>query len=181
LRLSRDTKELEVAVEPRQKEARNIFGERRDEWMIGIGSQVVIEKGNPGLSVIKAFTQTYEYARLTLVALFKMVTGEVSPRNLGGPILIAQMAGQQAQEGFASFLAFVAVLSINLGVLNLLPIPVLDGGHLLFFLVEAVIGRPVSLRYREVAQQVGIFLLLLLMVYAFYNDIARFFEKQVGG
>jgi regulator of sigma E protease len=181
LRLSRDTKELEVAVEPRQKEARNIFGERRDEWMIGIGSQVVIEKGNPGLSVIKAFTQTYEYAKLTLVALFKMVTGEVSPRNLGGPILIAQMAGQQAQEGFASFLAFVAVLSINLGVLNLLPIPVLDGGHLLFFLVEAVIGRPVSLRYREVAQQVGIFLLLLLMVYAFYNDIARFFEKQVGG
>jgi regulator of sigma E protease len=181
LRLARDTKELEVAVEPRKKEARNIFGERRDEWMIGIGSQVVIEKGNPGLSILKAFTQTYEYAKLTLVALFKMVTGEVSPRNLGGPILIAQMAGQQAQEGFASFLAFVAVLSINLGVLNLLPIPVLDGGHLLFFLVEGVIGRPVSLRYREVAQQVGIFLLLLLMVYAFYNDIARFFEKQVGG
>jgi regulator of sigma E protease len=181
LRLLRENKELEVAVEPRKTEARNIFGERRDEWMIGIGSQVVIEKGNPGLSIVKAFTQTYEYAKLTLVALVKMATGEVSPRNLGGPILIAQMAGQQAQEGFASFLAFVAVLSINLGVLNLLPIPVLDGGHLLFFLVEAVIGRPVSLRYREVAQQVGIFLLLLLMVYAFYNDIARFFEKQVGG
>jgi regulator of sigma E protease len=181
LRLRRSDKEIEVIVEPRKKEARNIFGERRDEWMIGIGSQVTIEKGNPGLSIIKAFTQTYEYAKLTLVALFKMVTGEVSPRNLGGPILIAQMAGQQAQEGFASFLAFVAVLSINLGVLNLLPIPVLDGGHLLFFLVEAVIGRPVSVRYREMAQQVGIFLLLLLMVYAFYNDIARFFEKQVGG
>lgn len=181
LRVLREGKEVDVTVEPRKKEARNIFGERRDEWMIGIGSQVTIEKGNPGLSVIKAFTQTFEYAKLTLVALFKMVTGEVSPRNLGGPILIAQMAGQQAQEGFASFLAFVAVLSINLGVLNLLPIPVLDGGHLLFFLVEAVIGRPVSVRYREVAQQVGIFLLLLLMVYAFYNDIARFFEKQVGG
>ncbi|HEX2230264.1 MAG TPA: RIP metalloprotease RseP [Candidatus Binatia bacterium] len=181
LRLLRASEEVDVAVEPRQKEARNIFGERRDEWMIGIGSQVILEKGNPGLSIVKAFTQTYDYAKLTLVALFKMVTGEVSPRNLGGPILIAQMAGQQAQEGFASFLAFVAVLSINLGVLNLLPIPVLDGGHLLFFLVEAVIGRPVSLRYREVAQQVGIFLLLLLMVYAFYNDIARFFEKQVGG
>ena len=181
LRVLRNSQEVEVAVEPRKKEALNIFGERRDEWMIGIGSQVTIEKGNTGLSIIKAFTQTYEYAKLTLVALFKMVTGEVSPRNLGGPILIAQMAGQQAQEGFASFLAFVAILSINLGVLNLLPIPVLDGGHLLFFLMEAVIGRPVSVRYREVAQQVGIFLLLLLMVYAFYNDIARFFEKQVGG
>jgi regulator of sigma E protease len=181
LRVLRESKEVDLTVEPRKKEARNIFGERRDEWMIGIGSQVTIEKGNPGLSIIKAFTQTYEYAKLTLVALFKMITGEVSPRNLGGPILIAQMAGQQAQEGFASFLAFVAVLSINLGVLNLLPVPVLDGGHLLFFLVEAVIGRPVSVRYREVAQQVGVFLLLLLMVYAFYNDIARFFEKQVGG
>ena len=66
-------------------------------------------------------------------------------------------------------------------MLNLLPIPVLDGGHLLFFLVESVIGRPVSVRHREMAQQVGIFLLMLLMIYAFYNDIARFFEKQVGG
>jgi regulator of sigma E protease len=181
LRIVRQEKELELAVEPRRKEARNIFGEVRDEWMIGIGSQVTLEKGKPGLSIVRAFTQTYEYAKLTLLALFKMVTGEVSPKNLGGPILIAQMAGQQAQEGFASFMAFVAVLSINLGVLNLLPIPVLDGGHLLFFLVEALIGRPVSVRYREAAQQVGIFLLLLLMVYAFYNDIARFFEKQVGG
>jgi regulator of sigma E protease len=181
LQLRRGDDQLQVTVEPRKKEARNIFGERRDEWMIGIGSQVSLEKGNAGLSIARAFGQTYEYAKLTLMALFKMVTGEVSPRNLGGPILIAQMAGQQAQEGFASFLAFVAVLSINLGVLNLLPIPVLDGGHLLFFIVEAVIGRPVSVRYRDMAQQVGIFLLLLLMVYAFYNDIARFFENQVGG
>jgi regulator of sigma E protease len=177
----RGAEEVMVTVVPRKKEARNIFGELRDEWMIGIGSQVTMEKGNAGLSIVKAFTQTYDYAKLTLVALYKMVTGEVSPRNLGGPILIAQMAGQQAQDGIASFLAFVAVLSINLGVLNLLPIPVLDGGHLLFFMVEAVIGRPVAVRHREVAQQVGIFLLMLLMVYAFYNDIARFFEKQVGG
>jgi regulator of sigma E protease len=181
LQVQRGSGEVAITVEPRKKEARNIFGESREEWMIGIGSQVTIEKGNAGLSVVKAFTQTYDYSKLTLVALYKMITGEVSPRNLGGPILIAQMAGQQAQEGFASFLAFIAVLSINLGVLNLLPIPVLDGGHLLFFAVEALIGRPVSLRHREVAQQVGIFLLVLLMVYAFYNDIARFFEKQVGG
>jgi regulator of sigma E protease len=110
-----------------------------------------------------------------------MITREVSPRNLGGPILIAQMAGQQAQEGIGSFLAFLAVLSINLGVLNLLPVPVLDGGHLFFFAVEAIIGRPVSLKYREKAQQVGIFLLLLLMIFAFANDIFRLFEKPVGG
>ena len=181
LQLRRDNQEIPVTVQPAKREGRNIFGEKREEWMIGIGSQTSMQKGSPGLAIVKAFQQTYEYAKITLMALYKMVRGEVSPRNLGGPILIAQMAGQQAQEGLGSFLGFVAVLSINLGVLNLLPIPVLDGGHLLFFLVEAIIGRPVAVKHREMAQQVGVFLLMLLMVYAFYNDIARFFEKQVGG
>jgi regulator of sigma E protease len=181
VQIRRASQDTIVTVQPLKKEGRNIFGEKRDEWMIGIGSQVSIEKGNPGLAVVKAFQQTYDYAKLTLLALYKMIKGDVSPRNLGGPILIAQMAGQQAQEGLGSFLAFIAVLSINLGVLNLLPIPVLDGGHLLFFLVESAIGRPVAVRHREMAQQVGIFLLMLLMIYAFYNDIARFFERQVGG
>jgi regulator of sigma E protease len=181
LQIRRDSELITVTVHPAKREGRNIFGEKTDEWMIGIGNHVSIEKGNPRLAIVKAFQQTYDYAKLTLLALYKMIKGEVSPRNLGGPILIAQMAGQQAQEGLGSFLAFVAILSINLGVLNLLPIPVLDGGHLLFFLVEAVIGRPVAVKHREMAQQVGIFLLMLLMIYAFYNDIARFFEKQVGG
>src|SRR5215467_1846072 len=181
VQIRRQSKDITLTVQPMKKEGRNIFGEVRDEWMIGIGSQVSIEKGNPGLAVVKAFQQTYEYAKLTLLALYKIVKGDVSPRNLGGPILIAQMAGQQAQEGLGSFLAFLAVLSINLGVLNSLPVPVLDGGHLLFFLVEAVIRKPVSVKYREMAQQVGICLLALLMIYAFYNDIVRFFEKQVGG
>jgi regulator of sigma E protease len=181
LRVQRGDQELTVTVQPRKKEVKNIFGELKEDWMIGIGSQVSIEKGDPGLAISKAFVQTYEYSKLTLVGLYKMITREVSPRNLGGPILIAQLAGQQAQEGVGSFLAFLAVLSINLGVLNLLPVPVLDGGHLFFFAVEAIIGRPVSLRYREKAQQVGIFLLLLLMIFAFANDIFRLFEKPVGG
>jgi regulator of sigma E protease len=181
LQIRRGEETKNITVQPIQKEGRNIFGERKDDWIIGIGSQVSIEKGNPGLAVVKAVVQTYDYAKLTLMAFYKMLVGDVSPRNIGGPILIAQMAGQQAQEGLGSFLAFLAVLSINLGVLNLLPVPVLDGGHLLFFLVEAVIRKPLSVKYREVAQQVGICLLALLMVYAFYNDIVRFFEKQVGG
>jgi regulator of sigma E protease len=181
LRVQRGDQELMVTVQPRKKEVKNIFGELKEDWMIGIGSQVSIEKGDPGLAISKAFVQTYEYSKLTLVGLYKMITREVSPRNLGGPILIAQMAGQQAQEGIGSYLAFLAVLSINLGVLNLLPVPVLDGGHLFFFAVEAIIRRPVSLKYREKAQQVGIFLLLLLMIFAFANDIFRLFEKPVGG
>jgi len=181
LRVHRGEENLNLSVQPNRKEGRNVFGERKDDWIIGISSQVTIEKGNAGLAVVRAFTQTYDYAKLTLMAFYKMVVGDVSPRNIGGPILIAQMAGQQAQEGVGSFLAFLAVLSINLGVLNLLPVPVLDGGHLLFFIVEAVIRKPVAVKYREMAQQVGICLLAMLMVYAFYNDIVRFFEKQVGG
>jgi len=181
MQIQRDSQQLSLTVQPVKKAGRSIFGEKLDIWVIGIGSQVSIEKGNPGQAVVRAFQQTYEYSKLTLLALYKMINGDVSPRNLGGPIMIAQMAGQQAQEGLGNFLAFLAVLSINLGVLNLLPVPVLDGGHLLFFVVEAIIGRPVAVKHRERAQQVGIFLLMLLMVYAFYNDIARFFEKQVGG
>ena len=181
LHVRRGEETLKITVQPTQKEGKTIFGERKDDWIIGIGSQVTMEKGKPGLSVVRAFYQTYEYCKITLLAFYKMILGDVSPRNIGGPILIAQMAGQQAQEGLGSFLAFLAVLSINLGVLNLLPVPVLDGGHLLFFLVEAVIRKPVAIKYREMAQQVGICLLALLMVYAFYNDIVRFFEKQVGG
>ena len=181
LRVRRGTETVDLKVKPMSKEGRNVFGERKDDWIIGISSQVTIEKGNAGRSVVRAFYQTYEYSKVTLMAFYKMLLGDVSPRNIGGPILIAQMAGQQAQEGIGSFLAFLAILSINLGVLNLLPIPVLDGGHLVFFMVEAVTRKPVAIKYRELAQQVGICLLALLMVYAFYNDIVRFFEKQVGG
>lgn len=174
-RLQRDSRELELTVQPIRREGKNIFGERQESWAIGIASEVAIEKSDPLLAVGQAFSKTGEYSILTLVALFKMIKGEVSPKTLGGPLLIAQMAGQQAREGLGSFFFFVAILSVNLGVLNLLPIPVLDGGHLLFFLLEGILGRPVKLKHRERAQQVGIFVLIMIMIYAFYNDIARFF------
>lgn len=176
LRLRRDNRAIEIVVQPAKREGRNTFNERIDTWAIGVASEVVIERTNPVLAVGKAFYKTGEYSILTLVALYKMVKGEVSPRNLGGPLLIAQMAGQQAREGLTSFFFFIAILSVNLGVLNFLPIPVLDGGHLLFFLFEWILGRPLELRHREKAQQIGVFILVLIMIYAFYNDITRFFE-----
>jgi len=175
LRIQRDGQEVKLAVQPIKREGRNVFGERQESWAIGIASEPALEKSSPLLAVREAFSRTWDYSSLTLVALFKMIKGEVSPKTLGGPLLIAQMAGQQAREGLGSFFFFVAILSINLGVLNLLPIPVLDGGHLLFFLLEGILGRPVKLKHRERAQQVGIFVLIMIMVYAFYNDIARFF------
>jgi regulator of sigma E protease len=176
LRIMRDSREIEITVSPARSETRNVFGEKQEVWFIGIASEPAIERGNPLLAVGQAFYKTGEYSVVTLLALFKMVTGDLSPKNLGGPLLIAQMAGQQAREGLASFFFFVAMLSINLGVLNLLPIPVLDGGHLFFFLLEWLLGRPVEVKQRERAQQVGIFILIGVMIYAFYNDIARFFE-----
>jgi regulator of sigma E protease len=123
-----------------------------------------------------AARQVYFYSELIVLSLAKMVQGKVSARELGGPITIARIAGERAQSGLKSLLEFMAFLGVNLGVLNLLPIPVLDGGHLAFFAAEAVFRRPVEARVREVAQQVGLFLLVSLMLFAVYNDIYRWIQ-----
>jgi regulator of sigma E protease len=112
-------------------------------------------------------------AELVAIGLFKMVTGHVALRELGGPIAIAQAAGQHAREGAANFVYMLAFLSVNLAVLNVLPIPALDGGHLALFGIEALIRRPLPAQHRELAQRVGLLLLLTLMVFVFYNDIHR--------
>jgi regulator of sigma E protease len=103
----------------------------------------------------------------------KLFTGSVSAKNIGGPITVVQVAGQAAQTDFAAILSVLAFISIQLGILNLLPIPILDGGHILFYTIELIIRRPLSVRAREMAQQVGMAMLLMLMVLAFYNDIVR--------
>jgi regulator of sigma E protease len=131
-----------------------------------------------GQAFVESFAKTYEISYLTVLSIVKLIQGVVSTKTLGGPIMIAQMAGEQAREGAANLVFFIALLSINLAVLNFLPIPVLDGGHLLFFLIEAVMGKPVNRRVREVAQQAGIFVLLLLMIFVFYNDISRIFSTS---
>ena len=117
--------------------------------------------------------RTAEVTELTAVGLYKIAVGQLDRRNIGGPIQIAVTAGEQARQGLPSLAFFTAVISVNLFILNLLPVPMLDGGHLLFFVCEAVLGRPLSVRKREVAQRVGFVLLMLLMVYAVYNDLDR--------
>jgi len=109
----------------------------------------------------------------TLRMLGRMVTGEVSIKNISGPINIAQFAGASAQAGVSNFLGFLAIVSISLGVLNLLPVPVLDGGQIVYQLVEWIKGSPMSDRAQLAGQQAGILALILLMSFAFYNDIAR--------
>ena len=128
---------------------------------------------NPLAAVPAAIEQTWRISTLTLKMLWRMVLGDVSVKNVSGPIQIAQVAGFSAQVGLVSFLSFMAVVSVSLGVLNLLPVPLLDGGHLLFYGVEAVKGSPVSLRMQEAGQRVGMTFLMLMMGLAFYNDVMR--------
>jgi len=123
-----------------------------------------------------AFGKTWEVTTLTLRTLWRMVSGRASVENLSGPISIARYAGQSAAVGLATFLGFLGIVSVSLGVLNLLPVPILDGGHLLFYLVEAIKGSPVSEATQLAGQKIGITLLLLLMSLAFYNDLVRLFE-----
>ncbi|MBQ4492668.1 MAG: RIP metalloprotease RseP [Deltaproteobacteria bacterium] len=124
--------------------------------------------------------QTWELAKLTFIFVKKLIMGEVSAKNIGGPITVVQVAGTAARTDATGVLTILAFLSIQLGILNLLPIPVLDGGHILFSCCEIVLGRPVTPRFRELAQRGGLIFLLLLMCLAFYNDLVRLFWSGNG-
>jgi regulator of sigma E protease len=127
----------------------------------------------PVEAAVKAVARTWEMSIFSLRMLGKMIVGEVSWRNLSGPVTIADYAGQSASLGLAPYLAFLALISISLGVLNLLPIPLLDGGHLMYYTIEVLKGSPVSERVMEIGQRAGLAVLLFLMAFAFYNDINR--------
>jgi regulator of sigma E protease len=182
LGVKRNGQELQFTITPEARVSKNLFGESVKGHAIGIAAagEIVTEKSNPFQAVVKGSIQTWKITKLTIMSLVKMIQRVVPMDSVGGPIMIAKMAGETAQMGASSFLAFMALLSINLGVLNLLPVPVLDGGHLFFFFCELIIGRPVNQKVREYAQQIGLFLLLSLMVLAFYNDIVRYFFSPTG-
>ncbi len=131
---------------------------------------------SPVIAVAKSLEKTWEMTSLTIRLMLKMVMGEVSVKNLSGPVSIAQYAGYSAADGILSFMSFLAIVSISLGVLNLLPVPILDGGHLLYYGIEFVTGRPISPRMQAIGFQIGITLLLFVTLLAFYNDIMRLFK-----
>ena len=149
---------------------------------VGIGPKIdhskikdlLVEVSYPASTAMeKAINKTWETSIFTLQMLWKMVMGEVSIKNVSGPITIADYAGKSAQMGVASYLGFLALISISLGVLNLLPIPLLDGGHLMYYVVEIIKGSPLSERAMEIGQQMGMMMLFTLMAFAIYNDINR--------
>jgi regulator of sigma E protease len=141
--------------------------------MIAQAPEMVTVKAGPLAALAKGAQRTWETSAMTIKMIAKMIVGEVSLKNVTGPITIADVAGQTARSGLEPFLEFIAFISISLGVMNLLPIPVLDGGHLLYYSLEVLTGRPLPARIGEIAQRAGVGLLFMLMALAVFNDLVR--------
>lgn len=175
LKVKRDSNTLQVSIIPERKKVQDIFGEGKEVGLIGIkpSGSTFIRREN----IINAFqdsiVRTWDISVLTVVSIIKLIQRVIPMDTIGGPILIVQMAGEQASRGFLNFFIFMAIININLGVLNLLPIPVLDGGHIFFLGIEAIRGKPLSERVISVSQKVGLAILLTLMAVVFYNDFMR--------
>ncbi len=171
-----------LTMVPRMGESSDIFGEKVSKPMIGISpsGQTVIKALGPGQALAGGFVQTWTITKLTWETIVRLIQRRIPLSSVGGPIFIAQAAGQQAKSGWVNLFFFMGLLSVNLGLLNILPIPVLDGGHLFFFGIEAIIRRPVSIKIRERAQQAGLVLLLVFFGFVFYNDILRLIAGPMG-
>ena len=175
-KIAREGNEQEIKVTPAIDSVENVFGEEVEQrFMIGIVKEETITyiSVGPFRALKDACWQTWMFIYLTFMGVVKIIQNVVPASELGGPILIAQLAGEQARAGWLNLCYFMGLLSVNLGILNLLPIPVLDGGHLVFLTIEGIIRKPVSERIQIFAQQVGIALLGTLMIFVFYNDIVR--------
>lgn len=186
-------KELEIAVDrggkikqiiikPRLSKTKNILGEEVSAYLIGISpsDNVIIEKRNLWEASITGLQKTWQFSKLTIVVFVKMLKGDVSPRNLGGPIFIAQAAGAVAKEGIVPFLFLMALLSVNLAIINLFPIPILDGGHIMFSIIELIRRKPLSQKWQGIFQQIGFVFLIMLMIFVIMVDIERMNFKFVN-
>jgi len=170
----RDGQEVELHVTPSRTEMTDRFGNRYEIGLLGVargGMEYV--KRDPPTAVLQAGAETWDLSVATLKAMWQIVIGTRAMDELGGPLRIAQMSGEVAQGGVVAVLWFMAVLSINLGLINLFPVPVLDGGHLLFYAAEAVRGKPLGQRAQEYGFRIGLALVLTLMVFATWNDLVH--------
>ena len=182
--INRNGRFIGISVTPEKVVVKNEFGEDIKSSLIGIvvSGDLTNLKLAPWQAVSEGFKDTLRWIELTCMVVVKLFQGVIPLKTVGGPIMIGQMTGQVAQQGFTYLFPFTAIISVNLGILNLFPIPVLDGGVIIFLLIELLIGKPLSLKKREIAQKVGVALLILLMVVVTYNDLSRFelFGKLFG-
>lgn len=175
LTVERDGETVEVSVTPAVGDQKDMFGEQLGR--IGVAPSGKSAKLGTAASIYEGARFTIYLSKLVVVTLVKLVKGEISAKALSGPITIAQASGESLKAGLFSFIFLLSYISINLAIINLLPIPILDGGHLLFFVIEAVIRRPVTGKVREYAVQAGLVFIVFLMVLVFYNDISRIVTK----
>lgn len=168
---------LNIHVKPKSEIIKNPLGYKEKVNIIGIlpSGETTLVKYPVVKSLFLGVEKTAYIIKITLEGIVRLIEGFIPSSEVGGPIMIVDIASKAAQAGIGAFLIFASIISINLGLLNLFPIPVLDGGHLMFFTIEALRGKPVSEKFQIVAQKVGITFLILLMIFAFYNDIKRFF------
>jgi regulator of sigma E protease len=173
--IRRDGRDIPLQVTPQLTELKDNFGNRHKLGILGITRSGGVEyiQHDPLTAVWRATAETWNVTIGTLDAVGQMIVGARGTDELGGPIRIAQMSGEVASIGLAALVGFMAVLSINLGLINLFPVPVLDGGHLLFYAAEAIRGRPLGQRAQEYGFRIGLALVLTLMVFATWNDIVR--------
>jgi len=175
LTVRRDGKDLTFTLTPAMRTIKNLFGEEESAPLVGIvasGKTRAVPMG-AGSAAGEAVKQTWNVVAVTYTGLLKLIERVVPLDSLGGPIMIAQMVSKQAAEGIGNVVALAALISVNLGVLNLLPIPVLDGGHLLFYTLEIIMRKPVSPRMRALTTRLGLAFLIALMLLATVNDIRR--------
>jgi len=175
LKVKRQTEIITMTIVPEKKMVRNIFGEEREVGLIGIkpsGKTFISQESLTG-AIGNAIGRTWEISVLTVVAVVKLIQRVIPMETIGGPILIIQMAGEQASLGILNFFIFMAIININIGILNLLPIPILDGGHIMFLGIEAIRRKPLNEKFVAIAQRVGLGIILFIMAFALYNDIIR--------
>jgi regulator of sigma E protease len=187
LRVKRGNDVIDLRVTPEPTKARDYEGKEITVGRIGISKKIdfkVIESSSIIMAFVKGAEAVYEWSALTLEVVVKMVTGGISAKQVGGPILIVDAASKAASAGAAAYFGFIAIISINLAILNLLPIPVLDGGHLMFMSIEALRGKPLSERVMNVATRIGFTMIMLLIAFVFYNDTIRiivpWFQRKFG-
>jgi regulator of sigma E protease len=175
--LERDGREIAMRVTPRTTEVPDSLGGTVELGLLGISKDVsqdlVYDRKNPAEALVLGVSETYFVLERTLVYVKRMIFGEVSPDGLAGPLGIAQISGQAASVSLAALFHLAAVLSVSIGLINLFPIPMLDGGHLVFYAVEAVRGKPLAQNVQEMGFKVGLGLVLMLMLMATWNDITR--------
>lgn len=180
LSIDRNGQRLTFTSKPEKSEVKNLFGEVVEtRYLLGItkSDKVTYKKTSIGNALIAGFEQAWLFIYLTIMSLVKIFQRIIPASEIGGPIMIASMAGQQMSAGWSNLFSFMGILSVNLGIINLFPIPILDGGHLVFFTIEALRRKPLSLQAQEILQQIGIVLLASLMIFVFYNDFARILTK----